>query len=265
VSGAPVRGSLRVLAYHAFAEKIDHPVMQRYSVSASLFRAQLRLLRLAGYRFVDVEQSLKFLLGEAAVPPRSLLLTFDDCYESLLTVALPILREHGLTGAAFAVSQRLGRANDWSHNLGGLRVPLLDASGLAELAAAGIEIGSHTRTHRPLTELTAADLRSEIAGSIQDLEALGLPRPRLLAYPFGEHGDAVHAAASAAGLLAAFTVDPGRVRPGADPFRVPRIEVWREDSGWALLWKVEMAGRALPAWADSARRLWPRGRDHAGA
>ena len=89
MSAAPVRGSLRVLAYHAFAENFDHPTMQRYSVSASLFRAQLRLLRLAGYRFVNVEQSLKFLLGEADIPARSLLLTFDDCYRSLLTTALP--------------------------------------------------------------------------------------------------------------------------------------------------------------------------------
>jgi peptidoglycan/xylan/chitin deacetylase (PgdA/CDA1 family) len=251
-----VRGSLRVLAYHGFAEAREHPVLHRYSVPARAFRAQLRLLRLAGYRFVGVDESLRFLRGEADLPARSLLLTFDDCYEDLVTVALPILRELRLTGAAFAVSGRLGGVNDWTQNIGTLRVPLLDARGLATLAAAGIEIGSHSRTHPELTALGPDALRDEIDSSVAELAAAGLPAPRLFAYPFGEHDEAVRRAAARAGLLAAFTVDPARARAHGDLFAIPRIEIWREDMGWALLKKVELAGRTLAprAWMDAARR-----------
>jgi peptidoglycan/xylan/chitin deacetylase (PgdA/CDA1 family) len=94
---------------------------------------------------------------------------------------------------------------------------------LAMVAADRFEIGSHTRTHAELTRLSDDDLGSEIDESIHDLERLGLPAPRFLAYPFGDHDERVRAAARH--YLGAFTVDPGLVVPGIDPLRIPRISV----------------------------------------
>ena len=72
---------------------------------------------------------------------------------------------------------------------------------LAALAAAGWEIGSHTQTHPHLTELAPDRLAEELAGSRAEIERnLGLPCPAI-AYPYGDHDDAVLAAATRGRVL----------------------------------------------------------------
>jgi peptidoglycan/xylan/chitin deacetylase (PgdA/CDA1 family) len=233
---------LRVLAYHAIADLAGSPILEQYGVPADLFQCQLEMLQRAGYRFVDVEEFLRFLHGKGGLPRRPLLLTFDDCYEDLLKVALPILKNRNIPAVAFAVSGRLGGTNDWDTKIGAPQLRLLDANGLRELAAGGVEIGAHSRTHRPLTRVPNAELLDEVAGSVADLGTFGLGRPRLFAYPHGENDRRVQRAAQEAGLEAAFTVKPACVRPNQNPYQVPRIEILRADAGWKFRWKVAFAG-----------------------
>jgi len=81
-------------------------------------------------------------------------------------------------------------------------------------------------------------LADEIDGSIADLEALGIPRPQFLAYPYGEHGPEVREAARHSGLLGAFTVEGGRVQPQGERYAIPRVEILRSDTGWRFVWKL---------------------------
>jgi peptidoglycan/xylan/chitin deacetylase (PgdA/CDA1 family) len=180
------------------------------------------------------------------------LLTFDDCFASVLEHAVPVLKAHGIPAVAFAVTGRVGGVNDWSRSPSAPRLPLLDVDGLRQLTRAGVEIGAHSRSHRSLRENTGAELVDEVAGACDDLKALGLGPARLFAYPYGEWDRRAREAARDAGCLAAFTVRPGVVRPGSDPFSVPRIEILRGDKGWKLRWKVAR-GRPFPR-LDRARR-----------
>jgi peptidoglycan/xylan/chitin deacetylase (PgdA/CDA1 family)/glycosyltransferase involved in cell wall biosynthesis len=239
--GIPRPRPLRVLAWHSIADLAGDPVLEPYAVPADRFRDQLRALRRAGYRPVGVSEAVRFLEGRGGLPRRPVLLTFDDAYEDLAQAALPALEEHGAPAVAFAVSGRLGGTNEWDRKIGARALPLLDAAGLRELSERGIEIGAHSRTHPVLTRVPDAEIDAEIAGSRQDLERLGLPAPRLFAYPYGVEDERVRRAAQGAGFTAAFTVSPGLVRPGQDPYRLPRIEVLRGDSGWRLLWKLARA------------------------
>ena len=78
--------------------------------------------------------------------PRGLVgITFDDGYVSVLEAALPELQRHGFTATMYIVSGRLGGSNDWDE---GPRWPLMSAGQIGELAAAGMEIGSHRRHAR---------------------------------------------------------------------------------------------------------------------
>jgi GT2 family glycosyltransferase/peptidoglycan/xylan/chitin deacetylase (PgdA/CDA1 family) len=236
--GIPKPWPLRVLAYHAIADLAGDPILEQYGIPADLFQSQLDMLQQAGYQFVNADEFLRFLNGEGGLPRHPLLLTFDDCYEDILAVALPILKERNIPAVAFAVSKCLGGTNDWDKALGAPQLRLLDAEGLGKLAAEGIEIGAHSRTHRPLTQVPAEELCAEITGSVDDLEALGLNRPRLFAYPHGENDSKVQQAIKESGLQAAFTVRPGWVVPNHNPYQIPRIEIMRADVGWKFRWKV---------------------------
>jgi glycosyltransferase involved in cell wall biosynthesis/peptidoglycan/xylan/chitin deacetylase (PgdA/CDA1 family) len=236
--GMPRPRPLRVLAYHAIKDLVGAPVVESYGVPPDLFRRQLDALQWAGFQFVSGDEFLHFLHSGGGLPRRPLLLTFDDGYADLLDVVLPLLKERNIRAVVFAVSGCLGGTNEWDEAIGGPRLQLLDIDGLKQLAQAGVEIGGHSRTHRPLTCVPDEELLEEIAGSVEDLEAAGLNRPRLFAYPQGEQDRRVHQATRQAGLQAAFTVIAARTQPGCDPYQVPRIEIMREDSGWKFLWKV---------------------------
>jgi peptidoglycan/xylan/chitin deacetylase (PgdA/CDA1 family) len=179
--GVPRTRPLRVLCYHAISDLAGDPVIEPYGVPPTRFRRQLDSLRRAGYRFIHPDELLAFLDGRAGLPRRPLLLTFDDCYADLLDTALPELVERGIPAVAFAVSGCIGASNRWDQAAGAATLPLLDVPGLEALARSGLEIGGHSRTHRSLVEVDAAELAGETAGVAADLERAGLAAPRLFA------------------------------------------------------------------------------------
>jgi peptidoglycan/xylan/chitin deacetylase (PgdA/CDA1 family) len=237
---------LRILAYHAIADLGNDPVLAEYGVPPRLFAAQLDSLAAAGWSFVDVDATLAALAGERSLPRRALLLSFDDAYDDLLEVACPIMAERGVPGVVFAVAGQLGGTNEWDNRERATTIDLLDADGLRAVAAQGIEVGSHTTSHRPLTKVLPAELDEEIAGAATRLQRAGLPRPRTFSYPYGEWSPSLAAAARAAGYEASFTVDSGVVVAGTDPHALPRIEVHASDTPRKLRLKLLAAGWPAP-------------------
>jgi GT2 family glycosyltransferase/peptidoglycan/xylan/chitin deacetylase (PgdA/CDA1 family) len=251
--GIPAAHAVRVFCYHAVADLRGAPVYEPYGIPPKRFRRQLGLLSRC-LRFIDAAEFERYLRG-AGVPRRAALLTFDDCYQDLAEVALPVLQELSIPALAFAVSERVGGTSDWDAQIGAPRLRLADAAALRGLASARVTIGAHTRTHRTLTRVPADELSAELEGSAGDLEQLGLARPTFVAYPYGAHNGEVRQAAAAAGFAGAFTTEPGLVRPGRDAYAIPRIEILRNDGWWRFAWKAVLARRVR---ARRSRRL--RGR-----
>jgi peptidoglycan/xylan/chitin deacetylase (PgdA/CDA1 family) len=96
-------------------------------------------------------------------------------------------------------------------------------------------------THRPLTATPDDELDQELSGSAETIEALGLPRPRALAYPHGEWSKAAARAAFKADYAAAFTVEPGFSSRAGNRFALPRIEVLASDTPLTLRVKIATA------------------------
>ena len=103
---------------------------------------------------------------------------------------------------------------------------------LRALAAEGVTLAPHTRTHPCLDQVPLAEARAEIVGARADLEReTGVPSPRVLAFPGGRTSDAVVRMLAAEGFEAAFTTVRGtnRVRD-ARWLRLKRINVGRRTS-----------------------------------
>ena len=252
--GVPQPRPLRILCYHSISNLSGSPILKAYGTTSQEFRRQLDLLKRAGFQFIDAKEFLRFLKGKAGLPRRAVLVTFDDCYKDLLDNALPILQERRIPAVAFAVSGCIDGTNEWDKAIGATQLELLDTEGLKTLAKRGIVIGSHTRTHPILNRLSSEEMVEEIQGSITDLEAAGLDRPSLFAYPHGEHDQKVHRVIEDAGFQAAFTIEPDIVLPGHDPYQVPRIEILRGDVGWKFLWKVLRPCRSMFLFGSQHRR-----------
>ena len=210
-SALPSGGSSRHLSFHVAAlnyhKVAEIPSGTRYPenyVRPEQFRAQLRLLRAAGYNSITVSQYLAHRRGNAPLPPRPVMLTFDDGYLSNYDLALPMVREHGYSATVFIVSGMLGATNAWDSDE--IQEPLLALDHVRELQSQGFEFQSHTRTHPRLTEIPPKDALEELTRSRTELEqALGAP-VKAIAYPWGRHDDAVERLAEEAGYEGGFTV-----------------------------------------------------------
>jgi glycosyltransferase involved in cell wall biosynthesis/peptidoglycan/xylan/chitin deacetylase (PgdA/CDA1 family) len=234
----PFSDRLLVLCYHAIQDQSADPVLAPYGVPPALFAAQLDALARRGFSFITPAQLAAYLASQAPLPRRPVLVTFDDGYESLLETARDLLRPRGIPALAFAVTGIASGTNEWDQAYGSGRVKLLAQDQLRDLAACGVEIGSHSRSHREMPLLEASEQEQEAAGSADDLAAHGLPRPRFFAYPFTFADDASKTAVRNAGYGAAFGGRVGWIKRGSDPFALPRVMILASDRGWRFRLKI---------------------------
>jgi peptidoglycan/xylan/chitin deacetylase (PgdA/CDA1 family) len=112
---------------------------------------------------------------------------------------------------------------------------MMDADQVRALAAAGMEIGGHSRRHPILRLLDRAGAAREIRDGFDDIRAITGEEPALFAYPNGRPGtdfDARQAAAVRdAGFRWAFSTQYGVAGPGTDPLAIPRLLPW-DRNGW---------------------------------
>jgi peptidoglycan/xylan/chitin deacetylase (PgdA/CDA1 family) len=209
-----------ILMYHAVADVAADP--NQLAVSPDRFAAQLSWLERSGLRGVSVGTLVHAM---AAGQARGLVgLTFDDGYTSMLETALPELDRRGFGATAFIISGRLGGTNEWDE---GPVWPLLDARGVRELAAGGIEIGSHSVTHPHLEGAPARRQAAEVTASRERLEDLLCAPVRGFAYPYGSMDEAARYAVGAAGYQYACAVQTPLARIGS--LALPRMYVGQRD------------------------------------
>jgi peptidoglycan/xylan/chitin deacetylase (PgdA/CDA1 family) len=207
-----------------------HPAFAKYTVTPRAFALQMRLLALLGYTAITLDQLLAARAGEAALPRRPIVLTFDDGFMACIQHAVPILRRHGLTATFYLVAGLMGRPSRWIEHTRGTTFPLIDWSAARDLLALGFACGSHTLSHPHLTHLSPAKCREELAGARHALEDhLGRPIAHL-AYPFGDYDGQVRDIAAAAGYRSASSVRIGLSAPDDDVLALHRVPVDGDDS-----------------------------------
>lgn len=185
-------------------------------VSAEMFAAQLDALAGAGYELVgaaELWQRIGAGRGEGVGA-----ITFDDALAQTAETAAPLLAARGMRASMYVATGLLGGDHP---DVGGERI--MRAAEVAELAAAGWEIGAHSVGHRVLPQLDDAALAAELRDSREALEQLLGAPVTTMAYPYGAHDERVVAATRAAGYeLACACSGSGPW----EPLRLPREPVF---------------------------------------
>jgi peptidoglycan/xylan/chitin deacetylase (PgdA/CDA1 family) len=216
--------SVPVLMYHSTTERPTRAT-RGLSVRLAAFDHQLRHLRDHGFIGLTFGQLCAARRSGIELPPRPVVLTFDDGYADLHEQALPLLAEHGFPATVFVTT---GWLRDAGPDAAGRPLDrMLSWSQLAELAAAGIEIGAHSHSHPQLDQLPEPAVRAELQrsrGLLQDRLSLEVPS---LAYPFGYSSRRVREVAHEVGYRQAAAVANAAATAAGDPFAVPRLTVRR--------------------------------------
>src|SRR6476469_9018886 len=153
-----------VLCYHAISP--DWPAA--LSVTPERFEEQMELLRSRGYRGATFANAVT-----APPAPRTVAITFDDAYSSVIEQAHPIMRRLGFPGSVYVPT-------DWPERSTPMEWPGIDQwmggpherelrcmtwGQLGELAQDGWEVGSHTCSHPHLTQISDEQLAVELEAS----------------------------------------------------------------------------------------------------
>ena len=81
--------------------KNEIPVFTLHSVETDRFEEQANFLHCNGYQTLTADEFYECLMGNKPIPEKAVLLTFDDGWKSLRTVAFPILKRYGLRAVCF--------------------------------------------------------------------------------------------------------------------------------------------------------------------
>jgi len=248
----PSSDRVLVLCYHAIEDQSDDPVLAPYGVPPKRFADQLDSLTRRGFSFISPDQLAAFLRSKAPLPRRPVLLTFDDGHAGLLDVARSLLRPRGIQALAFVVTDVASGTNEWDQAYGASALRLLTNEERKEAESLGVEIGSHSKTHREMPLLTDRERRLEARGSSADLVSAGLRPPRFFAYPFGARNEDSRKAVAEAGFLAAFGLSYRRVSQACDMFDLPRVLILSTD-GNRRFW-MKTAAPDIVRWYYHGRR-----------
>ncbi len=205
----------------------DYRLAVDLTVTPEHFTEQLDWLVTHDFHTISVAQLMAALYDGVRLPRRPIVLTFDDGYLDNAQYAAPALMQRHLTATFNIITGYVGATH------GPLQYMSWDQ--IAGLAAAGMEIGSHTVDHRDLGILSEQDARGELDGSRDAItQHLGVA-PQVICYPSGEPFRSRTPAAQqrllrlapqsgyVAGLL-----DPkvaGAEETSEAPYQMPRIRV----------------------------------------
>lgn len=191
------------------------PYIRGLTVAPLAFAAQMRWLVANGFHAIGERQLLSALEWGGRLPPKPVMITFDDGYRDVLYNAEPVLHRLRMPATAYIITDRVG----------GPDPSFLDWGNLRALERDGFTIGSHTVHHLDLTTLSPAAAWLELDRS------RALLRRRLhravdwFAYPAGREDAQVVALARRAGYLLAVTTQPGALQSAETPLLLHRDEI----------------------------------------
>ena len=215
------------LSYHKIGNPPSDGWLTWNYISADEFSSQLEWFRKRGWHFLSAATLLDAVNGNGALPAKSVLITFDDAYESLLENALPILKRFSAPAAVFAPTQFIGETNLFDHGVEPVE-RIADWNTLAALEEAGISVESHGYSHRSFSSLGSLEIQQELEFSKEAIRKNLGKESRLFAFPYGDFGADMAAMGSAirrAGYDAAFLYGGGtfELDQTPSPLFLPRL------------------------------------------
>jgi peptidoglycan/xylan/chitin deacetylase (PgdA/CDA1 family) len=194
------RPQVPVLCYHQIRDwrPGDSKSAKDYIVPQAVFRAQLKMLADSGYQTILPDQLLAYLQTGAALPPKPIMLTFDDTALDQYVVAAPEMKQYGFKGVFFVMTVSLGRPR------------YMSKAQVRELSDAGHVIGSHTWDHQNIRNFKPGDWVRQVEKPTRTLEAITGKPVRYFAYPFGLWQQQAIPELQARGFAAAFQLSTKR-------------------------------------------------------
>ena len=220
-----------ILEYHQVTDATLDPVFEIYNVPPKEFSEQLDYLQAEGYTTITLQDYMRVVHGKGELPEKPIVLTFDDGYADNYKEMLPILLEHKMTAVVYVITNEVGKAG------------YVTVDELKDMQRRGLEIGSHTSDHMPLTSLDKTFQRRQIRESKIFLEWSGLETIYSLSYPNGAFNSEIEEFLREENYLTAVTGEAGLNTLETNPYELYRVNIRKPRFGVTefkfRLWKAK--------------------------
>ncbi|MCP4358518.1 MAG: polysaccharide deacetylase family protein, partial [Chloroflexi bacterium] len=172
-----------ILMYHAVHER-----RSMISISPDLFAWQMQWLYERQFRVRPLREVIPLIHSGASLPPRTIVLTFDDGLTSVYEHAFPIMQRYQFTATIFLISNYMGQKNNWPSqptNIAEFSVMTWEQA--QEMQVAGFDFGAHTATHPKLDLISPEAAVTEIVTSKTVIEERLRQPVDLFAFPYGRY------------------------------------------------------------------------------
>jgi peptidoglycan/xylan/chitin deacetylase (PgdA/CDA1 family) len=270
--GSRVGAAVGILMYHRVATNPRGLPKPSFNVSPRQFRRQLIGLRKRGYTFWPLRKVLDHHARGAGVPPRTVVVTFDDGFETVATRAWPVLRELDVPATVFVSTAYLDSQQPYPFDTWGRqhhdRVapesyrPMTSEQCRRLGEDRLIELGAHTHTHQDFRGRSEA-FRTDLEQSVDVMRSQFGLDDVTFAFPYGSTrqgfaGGELTAAARQSGVLCSLTTDARPVDADSDPFDWGRFNVFAWDSPATLAARLD----GWYGWAPALRHRLARSLHH---
>jgi peptidoglycan/xylan/chitin deacetylase (PgdA/CDA1 family) len=209
-----------VLSYHNFSPDRS---TTRMTMAKAVFEEQMKFLKENGFRVIPLDQLLDFLNFKGQVPKKAVVITIDDGWRSTYEIAFPILKKYGYPATLFVYTDLIvGSSKTLSWDL------------IREMAANGLDIQGHTKTHRNLTLINKEEsfreyfesIKKDLFESARIIKAKTGKEVKYVSYAEGETNHLVIELVKKEGYLGAFTVKRGGNPFFAHNYRINRSMIY---------------------------------------
>ena len=209
-----------VLVYH----DIGVQAKGRMQIPVAKFEEQMRYLKAEGFSVITLREFIEYTQLRRQLPPKSVVIGFDDGYKSFRQYAYPVLKALGFSATLFVYTDYVGAGRN-----------ALSWKELRELAAEGVDIQGHSKSHADLRRQAgetegqyAQRMKAELRQPVELFrQHLGSPR-EVLAYPYGYADDELVRHVKQHGYVAAFTVRRQTNPAFVFPLKINRSQVYAE-------------------------------------
>jgi peptidoglycan/xylan/chitin deacetylase (PgdA/CDA1 family) len=185
------------------------------SVEPAMFRQHLQYLKDNGYTTISLYEFDAALMYGTPLPEKPVILTFDDGYIDHYITVFPLLKEFGMTATFFIITDTA------DHN----SANYMTWGQINEMAAAGMSIESHTKTHSELRGRSYDFLVYEILGSLESISAHVNSKAQMFCFPVGHYDDDALAVLASTDVLRAVTTEFGAWHTSDNRLEVPRVRM----------------------------------------
>jgi poly-beta-1,6-N-acetyl-D-glucosamine N-deacetylase len=221
-----------VLMYHRFGEE----KFPSTNTTLAQLDAHIAYLQDNDYKVVGLPEVVAALKSRTPLPPRTVAITIDDAYTSVVSEAWPRFKRAGFAFTVFVATEAVDKKYE----------DIMSWNDVRALTRDGVTIGGHSHAHPHFPGLSAAQVRADLAVMATRFQAELGHVPNLFAYPYGEAGREDMTIIRDAGFIAAFGQNSGPVYADADPYVLSRFAL-NETYGALDRFKLIIATKPLRA------------------